>query len=326
MFKITSDIEIGNFKAVKPSALKWSKDIDNYSDSCTITLPTIAMLKREGDEYEKVQTAQQFKEGMPVLVYVGYDGANDLHFKGFIRRINFTVPLEIECEGYSYQLRKKTNFSKSYRDGTNLKTVLNDIIAGTDIKLHPSCRETTFSAIRFENGTGIDALEKIKDKMGLTVFFEGEYLFVGLRETVLNGSVKYRLGWNVIKDNELKFSTEKEYSKVNIVLEQPKDKDGSSKRIESDSKYDDVYVIRLAVKYPDEFAKQLTADKKKSLQSRGYGGAITTFLKPFVRPSATAIIDDPKYPERTGRYFITGVEGSMGTSGGRLKIKIGNSL
>src|SRR5882762_1162378 len=103
MFRMTCDIYIGKFKPVKPNAVKWARSVDNYSDSATIKLPAISMLKREGDFYERVQTGLQFKEGMPVTINAGYNGRNDTRYRGFIRRINFTVPLELECEGYSYQ-------------------------------------------------------------------------------------------------------------------------------------------------------------------------------------------------------------------------------
>lgn len=327
MFKITSDIEIGNYKAVKPSALAWTKSIDNFSDSCTIKLPAIAMLKREGDVYEQVQTGQQFKEGMPVAVYVGYDGNNDLHFKGFIRRINFTVPLEIECEGYSYQLRKKTNYNKKIIAGMKLKAVLSDLIQGTDIVLSPNIPDVAIdSNHQFNNFRGIDVLDWIKDKMLLTVYFDNEKLYVGLQQAVVAGTVKYRLGWNVIKDNELKFNTDKEFAKVNFILDQPRAKDGTYKKGIKDSKYTDEYRTKIGVRFPKAFLDQLADDLKNKLVNRGYEGAITTFLKPFAKPSMAAAIDDKKYPERAGRYFITGVEGKMDSGGGRLKIKIGNAL
>src|SRR3954464_2289771 len=101
MFTMTSEIKVKGFKnIIKPNSIKWKRSITDYSDTATITLPTIAMLKSNGGEdYKQVETGLQFREGMEVLIKCGYDGKNQTRFKGFIRRINPKSPLELECEG-----------------------------------------------------------------------------------------------------------------------------------------------------------------------------------------------------------------------------------
>jgi hypothetical protein len=326
MFRMTASVSIGNFKPVKPNSLRWTTSVDNYSDSAVVKLPAITRIKKEGDQYDRVQTGLQFKEGDKVLIYAGYDGSNELRFSGFIRRINFTIPVELECEGYSYLLRKKT-FTRSYTKGWKLKKLLTDLTEGTAIKLSKSIPDIIVQTnVQFKNSTGTDVLEWIKDKMLLTSYFSFDTLYVGLRETDVTGNAKFRLNWNTVQDRDLKFSTDKEFAQVKFVLDEPRDKDGSRKKAVKDSKYTDTQVKKVGVRYDQSFLDKLAADEKKKLVNRGYEGSFTAFLVPFVKPGMSVTIDDNKYPERTGKFFTDAVEGEFSESGGRQVIRIGNVL
>lgn len=323
MFRMTADVKIGNFKPVKPTALRWSRSVDDFSDSCKVKLPAITMLKREGDIYDRVQTGLQFKEGMLVIVTAGYNGDNDVRFKGFVRRMNFTIPLEVECEGYSYQLRKKLDFSKSYKN-TTVKKILNDLISGTDIRLSKHIPEIPLSKATFVNCTGIQVLEWLKEKCLLTVYFVHEELYVGMQQLVPTGSVKFKLGWNVVKDNELKFNDQKEFADVRIQVGTRR-KDGQKEKQFVGKKDGQVKKYRSILNDPKVLAA-IADEKRSQLVNRGYEGSITAFLKPFVVPGMSVTINDDRYPERTGRYFVQGVDGELSSSGGRQKVKLGNTL
>lgn len=332
MFIMTADIKIGPFKPVKPHSLNWESGIANYSNKATIKLPAIAFLKcNDNNSYEKVDTAQQFEEGMKVECKCGYNGNNKTVFKGFLRRINFTTPLELECEGYSYQLRQKKRITKVYRKGTYLKTVLEELIQGTDIKLfekNPSIKIES-NAI-FRNVSGVQILDWIKEKLLQTVYFKNEVLYCGLRETETIEQVKFRLGWNVIKDNDLKFTINKEYAEVNITLA-ARVKDGTykkkkGKRPKPIIKDGATKYKRLSVALDEATIARTAEQERKKLTNIGYEGSITTFAEPYVEMGMGAHIYDLRYPERTGIYFIESVSGEFGPNGGRQKIKIGNTL
>lgn len=326
MFVLTANVTLGGFKPVKPHSLKWKRSIDDYSDTAVVTVPAITMLKTTGDQYEKVDTGLQLKEGMNVIIEAGYNGNNVKRFEGFIRRRNFSVPLEIECEGYSYQLRKKVGYNKSYPANTKLKVLLNDLIEGTDIKLSALIPDITIdSPVYFKNVKGSDVLDWFKEKMLMTVYFNYNELFVGLRETEIKSEVKLRLGWNTIKDNALKFNDEREYADVKIQLAK-RNKDGTINVTDDGSKSTGIKIEKIEVKLSDELNKQIAASLKKQLLNVGYEGTITTFLIPYAEPGMKATIDDPRYHERKGSYFIESVDGELSPSGGRQKIKIGNAL
>lgn len=327
MFVLTANVTLGGFKPIKPHSLKWKRSIDDYSDTAVITVPAITMLKTTGDQYKKVDTGLQLVEGMKVMIEAGYNGNNVKRFEGFIRRRNFSVPLEIECEGYSYQLRKKVGYNKSYATNTKLKVLLNDLIQGTDIKLSALIPDITIeSPVWFKNVSRIQVLDWLKDNMLLSAYFNYNELFVGLREQELKGEVKLRLGWNTIKDNALKFNSEREYADVRIQLGK-RNKDGSMNMTDDSAvNTTGVKIFKIGVRLSAYWNEQIRASLKKHLLNVGYEGTITTFLIPFAEPGMKATIDDPRYQERKGSYFIESVDGELSPSGGRQKIKIGNVL
>jgi hypothetical protein len=324
MFIMTANVTIGPFK-FKPSSLTWKRSIDVYSDQVKIVIPSICNVSGSTKKVNQ-QTAQQFSEGMKVTVNAGYDGSNELRFMGFIARINYTVPLELECEGYAYQLRKKLGIKKTFIKNTKLKDILSYLVEGTDIKLSDAIPDVIVeSSFKFPGSTGTQALDLIKDNLKLTVYFNYDTMYVGLREIEVKKSVKFRLGWNVIKDNDLKFAVNREFTEVRFELKARK-KDGTFRTAVHDSKYSNTKVERIRALFPQWFLDQMAADKKKTLINTGYEGVITAFLIPYVEPGMAAVITDQRYPERNGKYFIEAVEGEFSTSGGRQKIKIGSFL
>jgi hypothetical protein len=172
---------------------------------------------------------------------------------------------------------------------------------------------------------GTDVLDYLKEKCLLTVFFDFDVLYCGLQMTDLKKTVFYRLGWNVIKDNELKFEADREYAKVNIQLEK-RDKDGHKIKAKTDVKDGSVKVLKLRHIYDEDLLKKIAEEEKRKLNYKGYEGRITTFIVPYAEPGMAAVIRDTRYPERAGKYFIDSVEGSFSSSGGRQKIGIGALL
>jgi hypothetical protein len=323
MFVMTADIFIGPFKPVKPHSAKWNCSVTKYTDSGSFKIPAISRLKSTGGVYEKVQTGLQFQEGMKVEIHTGYGGNNYLRFKGFISRINFTVPLEVECEGYSYQLRKKLNFTKAYKN-TTAKKILLDLIQGTDIVLSDQIPDIPIEKATFEGCTGVEVLEWIKEKCLLTVYFNFDVLYVGLMQLEPKATANFRLGWNTVKDSDLKFNNNKEFADVRIELSGRK-KDGTRQKAFIGKKTGQIKRLKTAIK--DQSAlNEIIKQKQIEIVNKGYEGSITGFLIPYVMPGMAIHIEDTKYPERTGKYFCTGVDGDFSPSGGRQKIQIGNSL
>jgi hypothetical protein len=324
MFLMTSDILIDKFKPLKPSSMKWIRKVDNYCDTATVSLPSIAMMKRDGDNYQRIETGLALKEGMKIEIHAGYNGKNVLRFKGFIKRRVFAIPLELQCEGYSYQINLEPSFSCSHQSIT-VRKLLEDVTAGTDIKLSEKIPDIKLQNIRFKNVKGTDVLKYLKDKCLLTCYFDFDVLYVGLKMGEVKSKVNFRLGWNTIKDNDLKFEDHKDLAQVNIKIEK-RDKTGTKKKGQTEVKDGSVKTLQVRHITDEASLKSIADQKRKELIGQGYEGKIGAFLEPYCEPGMSAHITDTKYPERSGLYFIESVEGDFSINGGRQKIGIGVSL
>ena len=327
MFLMTCNIIIDKFRPFKPNFFSWKRSVNDYFDNALIKLPAITTMKSANNTYEKVETGYQLKEGMNVRIMAGYDGRNVERFIGFIARIKHTVPLELECEGYAYLLRKVKDYSKSYRQ-TTVKEVLADLVnrvPDKQIILSDNIPVIPLSNIHFKNFTGIDLLDYLKKNCFLSIYFNGNVLYAGLLEAEVKKTVKFRLGWNVIKDNDLKFEANRENANVKIQVQIPTNT-GQKRVVEHGAKEGNIKVIKPKHINDQATLEMIAKVQKERVVNAGYEGKITAFLEPYVEPGMAALIEDKKFINRTGKYFIQGVEGSFGANGGRQVISIDSFL
>lgn len=315
MFRMTADIKAGIFKPFKPSSLKWTRSVDNVIDQASFTIPAMCRLVDKQKTYSSVPTGMQLKEGDPVKMYAGYDGENKLQFDGYISRINFTVPLTIECENAGYLLKRKM-INKTFAR-TTVKEVLEFITNGTSISISSKTpASTVFEPTTFSNYTALQVLEWLKEKYMLTVCFFGHELYAGWRATYVGSRVKLRLNWNVAKDDQLLFRSY-DGSVVQIEMQSRKP-DGSleKRRAINNPRPGDVKVVKTHMQNGADM-QQAANDMQLVLLQQGYVGSLTCFLVPHVEPGDTIEIIDSRYAERNGLYFCGSVTGSFDRNGGR---------
>jgi hypothetical protein len=330
MFIMTSDIQAGKYR-VKPSAVKWRSSVLNIVETCTIVLPrstcmrytltptddNIADKDSDSKKNKLPENKLVFNEGDKVRVSLGYDGKNKPRFAGFIRRINQTERLELECEGYSYQLPDV--FSKSYAS-TTIRDILADLTRGTDIKIADKTADVKVTNVRFKNASGLQVLEWMKKELYLAVYFDFDSIYVGTFYGWQKGTVKLRLGWNTVGDKD--FKKRKTYNNVLIQLV-AKDSKGSIKKIKSDEKrYSQIKEVKIKAGLDSEIMKQIANYLQSRENYKGYEGSITCFLEPVLQKSSVADITDNRFPERAGLFFVETVEGSFDSNGGRQKVTL----
>jgi hypothetical protein len=324
MFYLTSDITIGEYTKVKPSKVTWKTDVNSFTDTCTIDLPRITYLKTEKTVTQDGQEPNErkeyvFKENDKISISLGYDGNNTKRFEGFIKRVNMAIPVQIECEGYSYLLYDVI-FNKSY-SAVTVKQLLTDLCAGTEIVLSADMPNIPLTNVRFKNATGIQVLEWLKKEVRLAVYFNFNELYVGTLFGSKGKTVKFKLGWNTVKEDDFK----KRLVDKNVrVVIQEKDSKGEVKRSKSDvQKYSNEQLLKIKAGIPADLLKQIANRLQTKSNYNGYEGNITAFLEPAVNKGDIAQIDGFKYPEKSGSFFIESVSGEFGTRGGRQTIQLG---
>ena len=321
--KLTGHFEILRADGRKLTFTAWRSveielDMFKINSSCKIQIPASARLQLKGSgSGESVQTAKQFNRGDKITVKLGYDNQLETEFTGFISRVNFTSPCEIECEGYEFLLRSSCE-TKTWAK-TTMKEVIQYIIKDTEIILSDHIPEVNFTKFIIPaNMTKLEALQMVKEKYGMTIFFDDKTLYAGLAYVLDNGTVKYKLGWNTIKDKDLKYRNADDVSlKIKAVWIKP-----DNTKIEAevgDPKGSQRTLFFYNVSSKAELEK-LAKEEIQKYKYSGYEGKITTFLQPFVKPGMKGVLMDPKYAERDGTYYITKVKTKADKSGGRRTV------
>lgn len=332
MFLMSSDISIGKYKNIKPNSVKWKCSVSSFRDECTILLPLKSYLKETKTVYQEGAAPREvesiitktsdklFKEGDPVDVLLGYNGVCTRRFKGFVKQINYATPLEIECEGYSYQLRDKI-FTKSYKK-TSVKGILTDLLQDTEIKISEFTQDAPLENVTFKNAPALKVLEWFQKECLMTVYFDFDTIYVGFsRFGVKKPRVKLRLGWNVIESKELKKDVADSEIQINLI---EKNNKGETKRTKSEQrKYSNIKEERIRSGLDEKTKKEIVDERQRIENHKGYRGDITCFLIPHIDKAYAVDIEDTRFPDRSGGYFVESVDGSYNANGGRQKLTLG---
>ncbi|UYU57690.1 hypothetical protein KQP61_03455 [Bacteroides faecis] len=317
MFVLCSEIKIGSvsFKSVHEVQIK--RSIYNLAATAIIKIPVTAVLKHTGEPPAHIETASTIKAGDKVEIRLGYDNSFNTEFVGYVKRLNYKVPLEIECED-EYYMTRHVNCVFSKKE-TTLKQCLNTILTG--IKL-ASCVDLTLKNFVINNKPGSWVLGYLKKEYGLTVFFDiNGNLYAGKAHDVKGETVKYRLRYNVVKDDDLKYQLANDVKlKVKAICYY---KDGTKIEGEIGEEGGETKTLYYYDVKDTKELKTLAGEELKRYSFDGYRGKIETFLFPFSLPGMVAELDDPVYQKRNGTYFIESTEVSFSTSGARRTVELG---
>jgi hypothetical protein len=334
MFVLTSDITIGKFRFSGVNAVRIKRSIHSIVERATITLPSIGKIIAKGRvDPGTIITGHQFSEGDPVTIKLGYNNQLKTEFRGFVTHRSLKMSLEIECEGYSWLLRR--NKIQAVSGTVKLKDLLKNAVSGINGRISVQCDlDIEFSNVNFKDECGfdiIDSLSKYTDENLSFFFIRPDILWCGILysqyaegKNVLNlPLVNYRMGYNVIQDNNLKERTvesnpiQVKYSnKLPDGTKISQTSDGFKKYVRTHSK------ILKQIK-DESMLKRLAQEKAYQSNYTGYEGSVNAFLQPYAEPGYQVYFSDRRYPERNGIYLSESTEVSFGISGARRKIEIG---
>ena len=325
MFRLDYDIRIAGKRFTGVNQVEIKRSIATLVGIAKIRVPSTAVVKKTDGSRLNVLTAQQIKRGDAVEISLGYNGKLYKEFSGYVSRVNLTKPLQIECEDGAFQLREKS-IAKSYKN-TTISAVLSDLTAGTSIQtdtggLAVNIEKLILATTKGGEVTRIEALQHLLDRYGLVGYFdENQKLFVGLRQGNRTGETKLRIGWNTIKDDELKYYN-KEEQKIKITAIYV-DKLGKRTEVKVGDEEGAQRTIFLTDVADTTQLRKLAENELEKYKFDGWAGKITAFLQPYAAPGHIIKMTDPEYNDRAGSYYCEGIEITFGTSGARRKIEIG---
>jgi hypothetical protein len=317
--RLNCEITIGGKVFTRVNSVKIEQSVKTLEDKATIILPASARLRKDR-EVTDVETAKVFKQGDLVVIKLGYDDELKEEFRGYVNKVHPNLPTEVECLDATYLLRKK-NLQKSFKS-VSLKGLLDFILEGTGIGYDGEIPTIQFQNFYFKNTTAAAALQKIKDDYGLVVAFtKFDKLFVGLAEKNDNVLVKYRYGANVVEQKLEFINADDIRLKAKVIHWRKNNTKTTSKDVgDSDGEQRTLYFYNL----PDnEDLNKIALRELNKLKFTGYKGSIVGFLTPNVAVGNVVVYDDPRYPERSGKYLVNKVVTTFGTSGARREVTLG---
>lgn len=317
MLVLCSKIRIAGVEFSGVHEVTVKRSIHELGATASIKVPVTAVLRQKETPPARVETAQAVKVGDPVEIRLGYNGSYALEFRGYVKLLNLQTPLEIVCEDEFYMTRGRSVTLQG-------KTSLAEVLKKCGLRVG-YCATLNLASFPVDNKPVAWVLAKLKTDYGLSVYFDIDgRVYAGEPYKVVGEVVKYRLRYNVIKDDDLKYHRADDVKlKIKAICIY---KDGT--KIEASIGAEDGTEKTLYfydVKDQKELAA-LAAAELTRYSFDGYSGKIETFLVPYVEPTMLAEIDDPVYNERNGRYYVESVETRFGSSGGRRTVEIGIKL
>jgi hypothetical protein len=336
MFVLNSEITIGSFQFTALNEVVVKRSIHSIVETATISIPAISSIVKNGKASpERVSTANQFKEGDAVVIRLGYNGALETEFRGFVRQRKLGMPLEIECEGYSWLLRRNKVRLKNatYKLKDLLAAAVKGVAGGYKIQVQCDL-DIELSNPNIVNPSGFDIINYISRATDGNVscfFIAPDMLWCGLLYTSLAGGspftsaepVSYRIGYNALKQHSL--IPHDINAAPGIVEYRRRYPDGV--KISYESKGAGLNISRHSrllnqVAEPVDL-KVLAEERSKHNSYTGYEGRFTTFLQPYAAPAYQAYITDAVHPELDGTYLVESTEVRFGTGGARRIIEPG---
>ena len=172
--------------------------------------------------------------------------------------------------------------------------------------------------------TGYDVLKKLAEETKANIYFNTEKKELHIHAPYIEkaGEVIYSMQENVEKSSlEFKKALDR---KVEVTVESTNLKGKVESHTVGTSGGDK---ITLKVGSVDAASRIKIANAELLRRSADmYEGSIDGWLIPFVAPTYTATIRDEDYPEKDGKYYVTGVTTSINESGGKRTVKIGVKL
>lgn len=321
MFILKANIQIGFYSFSAINDIEITKSVEDLIDTAVIKMPSKFKLKTDGGQK---YTEEAILPGDKVKITLGYDGKYEgVEFVGYVSKVSPKIPLEIYCEDSIWLLRKK-NITKAFGN-TTLKTVLEEVVSGTEIKLSDKIPDLKIEKFIIKNANGTQVLQKLKEDFALSIYLDDEgKLYAGLEQlNNINQIAAYDLNYNLVSnDLEFKKADEKQL-KIRYTYISP---DNKKKQVEAGDENGELRTFHTSVVSDENKLKEMAEAELKKLKYDGFEGSVKSFLVPYATRGMAAKIIDAEHTNREGQYFIKKVIITFGTDGARRTITIGNKL
>jgi len=326
MFNLNSKITIGTYVFDFVTDITIKSSWTYLTDICTIIIPK--KINFNGKPITN-GTNSIFHNGQRVKIELGYNGVYATYFDGYVKTVNPSLPITIECEDLMYIFKTKS-FSASFKDTTLLQLVNYIISQYTSSTLWPALTVSKqipsidLGKIRLKNVTGAQVWDMLRKDYGINSFIRDGMLYVGLAYyPSLQQTVSYAFE-DVIIENDLLFQNASDVKiKLKVVnINTLTNKQTNFEVGDGDGEERTYYVFDM----PDSSLATIGNNELPKYKYTGFEGSFTTFLMPQARHQYVCNLSSSAVPERNGNYLIKEVETRFGIDGGRQTITVDQRL
>ena len=320
MLRLNSEITIGNLRFNFVTDLRILTSWETITDTAIINLPNNLRSKN-------INITDIIQVNDPVTIKIGYHPKLETRFVGFVSRVVPESPMKIYCEDQAFKLKQSSIRAYSKKDLTLNQLITDNYDGPVDIA------DADIGAFRIDGVTLVKVLQELRSKYGLFSWFKDGILFSGVPFTGDGETILFSFQRNIIDGRNLRYTKESElHTVVHGISTQP---DG--KTIELYAFYEAGRTGSIIVstdnpggdlnKYsiPGRTLAQLSVLIKRKLPNlhyTGYRGSFDTFGNPIVEHGDMADITDNKFPERSGKYLVKGLQIDFGMKGYRQKVEL----
>lgn len=305
---LSSHIAIGSITYDFVNQVEIESTSEELTQKGTIVLPANVKV-------DKSKLKDIIKRGDKTVIKLGLNGDLKEVFTGFVSRVKPTTPIEIQVEDLMWKLKQLivNDTAKNETIQSFLSRVAPDIEFDCyDIEL-PRFLASKISVAQL--------LDQIKSDYGLRAFVRNGKVVVGKQYDPENYTVHIAELENNVLSDDLEYMVKDELKiKVRAISNLSS---GKKIEVELGDKDGEERTLNFYNIASESELQKIAQKEMERLIYDGYRGSLTFFGEPFVQHGDVIEIRDPKESDKTGRYWVDGVNYSFGVGGYRQTIKLG---
>ncbi|WKW46723.1 hypothetical protein P3875_01230 [Myroides sp. JBRI-B21084] len=300
----------------KVNEIEFRKSFKEFISKGSFTIPKNNLFR------SKANLDDWFQVGDAIAIYWGYNGILKEEFTGYITRVNYDIPINIEFEDEMFKIKKlPVNFSSK---NTSLENLLKSIIPNYEINV---LEGVNLGSVRYANTTVGAVLDKLNSSdLNLKTWVDGKTVFCGKYYSAMTESpiIPFHLERNCVstslnyrrkEDIKVKIKAISTlYNGKKITVENIGDKDGNEVNL---GFYNITAVAEL---------KELAQKEYERFKQDRFDGSFTTFGTPTVKHGMKVQLDSSLLDGRNGIYYVEGVSKTFNINGIRQEITLGNKF
>lgn len=315
------------FDIVKSVIIESSRN--EFTDKATVILPN--RLRRKNN-----QISIEISIGDRIVIQLGYKPDLITEFDGFVAQVDPDSPMKLECEDAMFKLKRNSLDSFVLRD-TTLSAVIAkvyspEIAAAAGLSGEVSVVDAPIGTFKVDkNQTPVDVFNALRKTFKVYIFFQNGVLnaHILIPEPTDVSTILFDTQGNVPQGSEnLNFQKDTDGNVVAYGLSEHKD--GTRVEVYAfflDNLPDNEIVVSGTrplgtlnrFKVPNRSQSQMENLVKQWLPNLWYTGAVgdtKTFGKPSIIHGDIAQLKNDRFPDRNGKYRITGVNKEFSTTAG----------